>query len=127
MTKGKLDFLELFAGSARLSQCTALRGLRTGSPVDLRTGFDLNTRKGQSRAMQCILEQKPEVIHMAPLCSPWCLHSNLKGEEAKAADRKAAMPMVRFCATVAHHQLKHGRKLIIETPLSGMFIVSKIS
>ena len=48
MMKGKLDFLELFAGSARLSQCTALRGLRTGSPVDLRTGFDLNTRIGQS-------------------------------------------------------------------------------
>ena len=66
--------------------------------------------------MQCILEPKPEVIHMAPLCSPWCLHSNLKGEEAKAADRKAAMPMVRFCATVAHHRLKHGRRFIIENP-----------
>ena len=24
--------------------------------------------------------------------------------------------MVRFCATVAHHQLKHGRKFIIENP-----------
>jgi len=42
--------------------------------------------------------------------------SNLKGEEAKAADRKAAMPMVRFCAMVALHQLKHKRKLIIENP-----------
>ena len=63
--------------------------------------------------MACILEQKPEIIHMAPLCSPWCLLSNLKGEEAKAADRKAAMPMVRFCAMVALHQLKNKRKFII--------------
>jgi len=116
MMKGKLDFLELFAGSARLSQCAALRGLRTGSPVDLRTGFDLNTRQGQAKAMACILEQKPEIVHMAPLCSPWCLLSNLKGEEAKAADRKAAMPMVRFCATVALHQIKNNRKFIIENP-----------
>ena len=90
--------LLLFAGSARLSQCASLRGLRIGSPVDLGTGFDLNTRKGQARAMQTILEQKPKVTHMAPLCSPWCLMSNLEGEEAKAPDRKAAMPMVRFCA-----------------------------
>ena len=57
MMKGKLDFLELFAGSARLSQCAALRGLRTGTPVDLRSGFDLNTRAGQARAMACILEK----------------------------------------------------------------------
>ena len=46
MMKGKLDFLELFVGSSRLSQCAALTGLRTGSPVDLRSGFDLNTRTG---------------------------------------------------------------------------------
>ena len=104
--KGKLDFLELFAGSARLSQCAALRGLSTGSPVDLRTGFDLNTRKAQARAIQAILEQKPEIIHMAPLCAPWCLLSNMKEEEAKAADRKAAIPMVRFCAMVALHQIR---------------------
>ena len=44
MMQGKIDFLELFAGSARLSQCAALRGLKTGSPVDLRSGFDLNAR-----------------------------------------------------------------------------------
>ena len=114
MMKGKIDFLELLAGSARLSQCAALRGLRTDSPVDLRSGFDLNTRAGQARAMACILVQKPEIIHMAPLCSPWCLLSNLKREEAKAADRKAAMLMVSCCATVALHQLKNKRKFIIE-------------
>ena len=117
LMKGKPDFLELFAGSARLSQCVALKGLSmTGSPDDLRTGFDLNTRKGQTRATQTILGQTPEAIHMAPLCSPSCLVSNQKGEEAKAANRKAAMPMVGFCAMVALHQIKIKRKFIIENP-----------
>ena len=65
ISNGSIDFLELFSGSARLSQAAALTGLRVGPPVDLRTGFDLNTRSGQRKAMQIILEQEPEVIHMA--------------------------------------------------------------
>ena len=126
---GKIDLLELFAGSARVSQCAALVGLRVGAPVGLRTGFDLSSRSGQQRAMQMILEQKPKVIHMAPLCSPWSLWSNMKTEKGKMEDRRRVMPMVRFCAQVAMHQIKHGRKFIIENPrenpLCGMSIVSR--
>ena len=116
ITKGKIDFLELFAGSARLSQASSINGLSVGSPIDLRTGFDLNSRKGQQKAMQIILDQKPEIIHMAPLCSPWSPWSNMKDEHTRWEDRKKAMPMVRFCAQVALHQIKHGRKFIIENP-----------
>ena len=39
--KGKINLLELFSGSARVSQCAADAGLKVGSPIDLRTGFDL--------------------------------------------------------------------------------------
>ncbi len=49
ISKGKIHFLELFSGSARLSQCSALAGLKTGQPVDLRTGFDLNDPAGQKK------------------------------------------------------------------------------
>ena len=43
VTKGKTDLLELFSGSARVSECAALAGLKVGPPIDLRTGFDLRT------------------------------------------------------------------------------------
>ena len=46
---GKIDFLELFAGSARLSQVAAMNGLRVGQPIDLRTGFDILTSDGRKR------------------------------------------------------------------------------
>ena len=46
VTKGKIDFLELFSGSARLSQVAAMNGLRVGQPIDLRTGFDILSREG---------------------------------------------------------------------------------
>ena len=38
VTSGQIDFLELFSGSARLSQVAALSGLRVGTPVGFRTG-----------------------------------------------------------------------------------------
>ena len=114
LVKGKLDLLELFAVSARLSQCASLRGLKVCSPIGFRAGFDLNTRACQKWAMQDMLEQKLEVVHMSPLCSPWCFLISLKGEEAKAADRKAAMPIVKFCAQVAVRQIKTGRQFVIE-------------
>ena len=45
---GKLDFLELFSGSAKLSQAAAMQGLRVGAPIDLRTGYDdLLTAEGE--------------------------------------------------------------------------------
>ena len=46
---------------------------------------------------------------------------NLKGEEATATDREAAMPMVRFCAMVALHQIETKRKIMISGSLKTDF------
>ena len=113
---GKIDLLELFAGSARVSQAAAEAGLRVGQPIDIRTGFDLMTKQGQKRVMQLILEQNPDVIFMAPVCSPWSLWSNMKDPETRHADREAIMPMVRFVVQIAMLQIKKGRHFIIENP-----------
>ena len=51
---GKIDFLEMFSGSAKLSQAAAMQGLRVGSPIDLRTGYDLLTAEGRRKAMEVI-------------------------------------------------------------------------
>ena len=61
--KGKIHVLEIFAGSARFSQCCALSGLKVGTPVDIRTGFDA---MGRHMVMEIIREQAPDVILMAP-------------------------------------------------------------
>ena len=52
VTKGKIDFLEMFSGSAKLSQAAAMQGLRVGAPIDLRTGyvrFAYSRRKAEGR------------------------------------------------------------------------------
>ena len=49
---GKIDFLELFAGAARMSQMAAQSGLRCGQPIDLRTGFDLSNPQSQKKVLE---------------------------------------------------------------------------
>ena len=68
---GKIDFPEMFSGSARLSQAASMQGLRVGAPIDLRTGYDLLTAEGRRKAMEVIERQQPKIIHMAPTCGPW--------------------------------------------------------
>ena len=77
VTKGKNDFLEMFSGSAKLSQSAAMQGLRVGSPIDLRTGYDLLTADGRRKAMEVIEQQQPKIIHMAPVCGPWSQMQNI--------------------------------------------------
>lgn len=116
VTNGKIDFLELFSGSARLSQVAAMNGLRVGQPIDLRTGFDILKTEGRKKAMEVIERQKPSVVTMAPDCSPWSQMTNINDREARDAKRAKYMPMVEFCVQVALYQIRNGRHFIIENP-----------
>ena len=54
---------------------------RVGNSVDLRSGFDLNSRTGQRKAMKIIEEQEPTVSWMAPKCGPWSLLQNANPQQ----------------------------------------------
>ena len=115
--KGKIHVLEIFAGSARFSQCCALSGLKVGTPVDIRTGFDVMTSKGPRMVMEIIREQAPDVILMAPVCGPWSNMQNIQQDQQQVGEkRRRYLPMVEFVASIARYQLKHRRYFIIENP-----------
>ena len=116
VTQGKIDFLELFSGSARLSQVAAMNGLKVGQPIDLRTGFDLLKVEGRKRAMEAIERQQPSVVFLAPVCAPWSQMTNINDRDAREEKRRKYMPMVEFCIQVAIYQLRNGRHFIIENP-----------
>ena len=95
----------------------ALSGLKVGTPVDIRTGFDVMTSKGRRMAMEIIREQAPDVILMAPVCGPWSNMQNIQQDQQKVGEeRRRYLPMVEFVASIARYQLKHGRYFIIENP-----------
>ena len=115
--KGKIHVLEIFAGSARFSQCCALSGLKVGTPVDIRTGFDVMTSKGRHMVMEIIRERAPDVMLMAPVCGPWSNMQNIQQDQQKVGEkRRRNLPMVEFVASIARYQLKHRRYFIIENP-----------
>ena len=125
VTKGKIDFLELFAGSARLSHVASMQGMKVGQPVDLRTGLDILPSDGRMRTMKIIEEQKPTWIHMAPLCGPWSQMQNINDQSTVEAKRRKYMPMVEFCVRVAVHQLENGRYFTIENPATSKMWYTK--
>ena len=96
LTQGKIVFLELFSGSARMSQVAAMNGLKVGTPIDLRTGFDLLKPEGRKRAMEIIERQQPSVVFLAPVCAPWSQMTNINDRDAREEKRRKYMPMVEF-------------------------------
>ena len=123
-TVGKIDFLEMFSGSAKLSQSAAMQGLRVGAPIDLRTGYDLLTAEGRRKAMEAIERQQPKIIHMAPVCGPWS-QMQINHPSDTYQKRKKYLPMVEFCARVALYQIEHGRYFIIENPATSKIWFTK--
>ena len=118
-TRGKIHMLEIFAGSARLSQCCALHGMRVGTPIDIRNGFDLGTSKGRQMVSKIVKEQEPDVIILEPVCGPWSPMQNINDQDAVREKQAQAMPMVEFTASMAQYQIKNGRYFIIENPLKS--------
>ena len=112
---GKIDFLELFAGTARMSQMAAQSGLRCGQPIDLRTGFDLTNLQSQKKVIDMLDKQQPTIVFMAPVCGPFSQLQNLNSPHVREK-MKRAMPMIDFCIKIAEYQSKRGRYFIIENP-----------
>ena len=111
--KGKIHVLEIFAGSARCSQCCALSGLKVGTSVDIHSG--LMASKGRHMVMEIIKEQAPDVILMAPVCGPWSNMQNIQKDQQNVWEkRQRYTPMVEFVASIARYQLKHRRYFISE-------------
>ena len=102
-----------------MSQVAAMNGLKVGTPIDLRTGFDILKVEGRKRAMEIIERQEPSVVVMAPECAPWSQMTKINDRDLRDEKRSKYMPMVEFCVQVAIYQLKRGRHFIMENPQSS--------
>ena len=122
--QGKIDFLELFAGTARVSQMAAQSGLRCGQPIDLRTGFDLSNPQSQKKVLDILDKQQPTIVFMAPVCGPFSQLQNLNSPDVHEK-MKRAMPMIDFCIKVAEYQIRHGRYFVIENPQTSRMWCTK--
>ena len=113
--KGRSTFSRSLQEVPDSVKCCALSGLKVGTPVGIRTAFDVMTSKARRMAMEIIREQAPDVILMAPVCGPWSNTQNIQQDQQRVWEKRKRY-MVEFVASVARYQLKHGRYFIIENP-----------
>ena len=64
-----------------------MNGLKVGTPIDLRTGFDILKVEGRKRAMEIIERQEPSVVFMAPECAPWSQMTNINDRNLRDEKR----------------------------------------
>ena len=79
-------FLEMFSGSAKLSQSASMQGLRVGTPIDLRTGCGL-----LRKAMEVIERKQPKIIHSHGT-SLWSMEPTPKYQQISANGRYLRYP-----------------------------------
>ena len=111
-TIGKVDALELFASSHRVSAALAANGLVIGSPIDLRINF-VNSREGPSYAKKTLFQQKPEVVIMTPRDSPWFEPEKVSYSHLSHM-RDEQIGIVNYLVAVAGHQISQGKYFVLK-------------
>ena len=114
------DFLEIFAGSAKLSGAFAAARRGVLRPVDLVFGDDLRQESAQQELYGTIEEEKPELIWMAPPCTDWCGFSRLNfSKQELRRRRKKQKVLLQVMNEVLIKQLAAGRDVVIENPMTS--------
>ena len=116
--KGNIDFLEIFAGSQRLSYECATAGYKVGSPIDKNNSpqHDILTAEGRQLVWDIVERQKPKVIFLAPPCTPWSQMQNINDRAKVEEQRQQAVPLLNFCREIAKYQASLNRYFVIENP-----------
>ena len=124
---GDIDFLEIFAGSQRLSSACAQLGYKVGSPIDKNENphHDLLTAAGRELVWDIIMRQNPKVIFLAPPCTPWSQMQNINDQLKVEEQRRQAVPILNFCKDVAQYQARLGRYFVIENPSTSRIWMTK--
>ena len=104
----RADLLELFAGSARLTEEFAAQGYNVLEPRDIRYGHDLFRLDQQNAVIDDLEKHRPKLVWIALPCTMWSPWQNInyfwRKEELRRLRRKQRK-LVRFAVYVARLQL----------------------
>eukprot|EP00438_Fugacium_kawagutii_P026759 Skav216449 [mRNA] locus=scaffold50:462658:469839:- [translate_table: standard] len=119
VTENTVDLLELFAGTAHLTQAFAKAGLTVLEPRDVKFGHDLTKKEEQEKVLDDISQHRPRVLWIALPCTKWSPWQRLNYYgKAQALRRARALQrkLVRFAKRCAQLQLANGGEVVFEHP-----------
>ena len=115
----RADLLELFAGSAHLTEEFAAQGYNVLEPRDIRYGHDLFRLDQQNAVIDDLEKHRPKLVWIALPCTMWSPWQNInyfwRKEELRRLRRKQRK-LVRFAVYVARLQLALGGDVVFEHP-----------
>eukprot|EP00435_Cladocopium_sp_Y103_P039269 s577_g10.t1 len=116
----KVDLLETFAGAANISKHATIWGLKSLTPIDYNTGYDLSKKQTRNDVHFQIQRHRPLLLLQAIDCRPWTLLQDnvnyLHRPDELEAWRESVRPMLNDVVKWCEQQDDEGRFWIIENP-----------
>ena len=113
----RADFLELFAGKARITEAFTRRLGSALRPRDICYGHDLRRVEQQEDVIEEILRERPHLVWAAPPCTAWCSYARLNFSPQERRRRQAReVTFLRFLDRVLQLQHDLGGHFIVKNP-----------
>ena len=113
------DLLELFAGSAHLTEEFVRQGYSVAEPRDIVYGHDLFDHLQQREIFQAIDRSRPKLLWVALPCtkwSPWQRLNYAQRRQQLRRERQKQRKLVHFAVECAWQQIAAGNEVIFEHP-----------
>ena len=120
----KVDVFETFAGAAKISKLATKFGLKSTTPADYETGFDLELEDDQARVDKVLKHYRPLFLIQGLRCTEWSLlqdNINYKDrpEERIHQRRELSRPMMRKVFSWCELQHAEDRFFLLENPVTS--------
>ena len=119
----KVDVFETFAGAANISRLAPKFGLKSLSPADYATGFDLELEEDQSRVDKLRRHYRPMFLVQGLRCTEWSLlqdNVNYVDRPQELHERREhSRPMMRKVVSWCRQQHDDGNYFLLENPLTS--------
>ena len=119
----KVDVFETFAGAANISRLAPRYGLKSLSPADYATGFDLELEEDQNRVDKMRRHYRPLFMIQGLRCTEWSLlqdNTNYVDRPAELHSRREeSRPMMRKVVSWCRQQHDDGHYFLLENPMTS--------
>ena len=117
--KEEIALLELFAGSAHLTEEFAAKGYNVLEPRDILLGHNLFDPLQQETVFNDINYKKPKLLWVALPCTKWSQWQRLNYAQRRQALRRARAEqrrLIHFAVECAWNQIANGNEVMFEHP-----------
>ena len=118
----KLNVSEVYS-EPRVAKRAKEHGMQQGISVDLKTGYDLRTRRDRQRCWDAVKKEDPDLLVVCPPCGPFSQLQNLNYAQMPIGRAVAilgeGLEHLQFAMKLYEWQVRRGKKALFEHPATS--------